>query len=710
MRAGEVAATASGAWGVGTEAVLPGNASTTAPNVSINAISCPSSGDCSAVGTYVDSSGYTQGLLLTEVGGTWAAGVEAALPANAAQATNPSVFLNAASCSSPGNCAAVGGYQDNSPGYDNSQVLLMTETAGVWATGVEGALPANALPETDGNQFTDLLSVSCTSTGDCTAVGTYLLNDHVHNPAGLLFTEAGGNWGAGLEAPLPANASTSGESSADSVSCSSAGNCTAVGSYDDSSNTGQGLLLTETAGSWSTGVEATLPANADTSQGSDLSTVSCTSLGNCSAAGGYADDSDHQQLMFISETAGSWTIGVEAKLPSNSAASPLANILAISCGSVGNCAAVGNYRDNSGNEWPLLLTQTAGTWADGTEPALPANAAGDPFGGASLDSVSCPSAGNCSAVGSYNAAVGDSTNGQNLLLTESAGSWSTGTEVSLPSNGDGANGLNSVSCTAAGQCAAVGGYGVDPSGRHGLLVTTTNTPPQETLTVAGMGPGLGTVASSPSGIDCGSTCEASYDIGSVVTLAATANQNSNFEGFSGGGCAGIGACQLGLNGDTTVNADFELKSYLLTVQKSGAGSGTVTSYPAGVDCGATCAFAFRWGTQSTVTAAPDYGSVFKGWSGGGCTSTKHTCSLTVTADTTLIATFAKAQCIVPNVKHKTLAAAKSKVLDSYCKVGRITKRASTKVPKHRVIAQFPPAGRHLKRGAKVNLVVSTGKP
>jgi hypothetical protein len=89
---------------------------------------------------------------------------------------------------------------------------------------------------------------------------------------GLLLTETAGKWRAGVEAHLPANAATQNQSAPlDSVSCASGRNCSAVGNYKDSSGTVRGLLLTETAGSWRTGVEAVLPANSCSSRFSPFS-------------------------------------------------------------------------------------------------------------------------------------------------------------------------------------------------------------------------------------------------------------------------------------------------------------------------------------------------------------------------------------------------------------------------------------------------------
>jgi uncharacterized protein (TIGR03437 family) len=74
----------------------------------------------------------------------------------------------------------------------------------------------------------------------------------------------------------------------------------------------------------------------------------------------------------------------------------------------------------------------------------------------------------------------------------------------------------------------------------------------------------------------------------------------------------------------------------LTITTSGTGSGTVSSSPAGTSCGSGC-LSFAAGTVVTLTATPNTGSTFAGWSGA-CAGT-GTCILTMTDNKTVTATF-----------------------------------------------------------------------
>jgi len=89
----------------------------------------------------------------------------------------------------------------------------------------------------------------------------------------------------------------------------------------------------------------------------------------------------------------------------------------------------------------------------------------------------------------------------------------------------------------------------------------------------------------------------------------------------------------------TVGVNLIVSGPFMNVLRAGTGSGTVTSTPAGINCGSTCTSSFPSGTSVTLSAAPAAGSVFTGWSGG-CSGVATTCSVTSAAgQPSIIATF-----------------------------------------------------------------------
>ena len=91
--------------------------------------------------------------------------------------------------------------------------------------------------------------------------------------------------------------------------------------------------------------------------------------------------------------------------------------------------------------------------------------------------------------------------------------------------------------------------------------------------------------------------------------------------------------------NTAVGLDAEA-IFKLTVKRAGPGTGTVTSSPAGINCGGKCqAFYFK-GQTVKLTEHPGSGWVFKGWSGGGCSGTSSTCQVSMSQARAVTATFA----------------------------------------------------------------------
>ncbi|HPM66425.1 MAG TPA: hypothetical protein PLX45_09245, partial [Piscinibacter sp.] len=150
--------------------------------------------------------------------------------------------------------------------------------------------------------------------------------------------------------------------------------------------------------------------------------------------------------------------------------------------------------------------------------------------------------------------------------------------------------------------------------------------------------GSGSIASTPAGISCGSDCSETIAAGSTVTLTATPTSGALFSGW-GGACSGTGSCSVTLTQDTTVTASFAAvpsNSSALTVSK--AGSGTVTSSPAGINCGTDCGEAYLTGTTVTLTASAATGYTFSGWSGP-CSGTGN-CVVTLSQAQIVSANFA----------------------------------------------------------------------
>jgi hypothetical protein len=80
------------------------------------------------------------------------------------------------------------------------------------------------------------------------------------------------------------------------------------------------------------------------------------------------------------------------------------------------------------------------------------------------------------------------------------------------------------------------------------------------------------------------------------------------------------------------------EQFALTVTLAGEGSGTVQSEPLGITCGDDCTESFAPGIPVTLTATPDEGFSFDGWSGDGCRGMGR-CTVTMDQNRTVIATF-----------------------------------------------------------------------
>ena len=161
-------------------------------------------------------------------------------------------------------------------------------------------------------------------------------------------------------------------------------------------------------------------------------------------------------------------------------------------------------------------------------------------------------------------------------------------------------------------------------------------------------------------------CQGGACIGTLNPNCGGACSNGSTQACYTGpaGTSGIGACHAGIQtcsagawgactGEVTPSAEvcdsidnncngmvddgIICNQIPLTVSKSGSGTGTVYSVPAGISCGATCAANFSSGTMVTLTATAGLNSSFVGWSGA-CSGT-GTCTVTMNSATSVMATF-----------------------------------------------------------------------
>ena len=210
-----------------------------------------------------------------------------------------------------------------------------------------------------------------------------------------------------------------------------------------------------------------------------------------------------------------------------------------------------------------------------------------------------------------------------------AADFATGTTVTLtatPTNGSTFNGFSGAGCSGPGSSCTVA-----MNGDQAVTATfTTVIPiPMSTLSVQKIGSGSGTVTSTnQAGINCGSTCGASFPTNSLVTLTATPATGSTFIGWSNG-CTGTGSCDVTLTGDQTIVAQFDLVPDMVTlsVNTSGPGNGTVTSDQGGISCPSACVASFTRGTTVTLTPIASEGSRFDEWRGGACNNQRGPCVL-----------------------------------------------------------------------------------
>ena len=393
-------------------------------------------------------------------------------------------------CPAGGNCYAVG--------YDPAYGLPLVESARV---GGKGQWMPSTLPLPSNAEAGGLEAISCPSTTQCYAVGSYDTTQGDEVP--ILEHLVDGFWDeSSVELP---DGTTDGY--LDSIECPTTSTCAMSGTA-----TGSGVLLVTLDSDGETSVLAPAP-NGYTAKNLNLDSLDCASATSCVAVSDYLDQAGDDHATSEVFTGSTW-VSSAVPVPDNTATSSL--LSSVSCLSSKACVAVGRY-ESPGGATPLISTLDGTTWTSSAGPLPAGTTASDPEQNNSLDAVSCDGT-YCEAVGgvSYRgtatALIERSTDGRTWTATAQAGP--AGTEPYL----------SGVSCASATFCAATGTTSVNggtsafavvnrPSGLTNQLVPLP----------AGVADGnvqiVGDPSCSPGGAFCSATGLTSGGTSTLLTIS-----------------------------------------------------------------------------------------------------------------------------------------------------------------------------------------------
>jgi len=415
--------------------------------ISVSGISCTAPGSCTVAGTdeeilnYYDPPDY-EGFVMDERDGVWS-GMKP-VPGLLALNVGGTLTITAPSCASPGNCVVGGSYEN---GKSDDVAFVASERNGTW--GKAEPIPGLAALATD--DYDAVSQVSCGAAGDCTATGTYYAGAEPNTVQDAFHvTEKNGSWGKAAKAPSYWTDQVAG-----GLACTGPGDCDLIGN----SELNGPFAVEEKNGVWG----AATPLSGG--QYSEVDSLSCTSPGNCVAAGdefGTATDNTNEAALWR-ESDGTWA--AVRPLPGMAALGEQSGVTLVSCASPTSCAATGWYQNAKSDDVPFVISETGGTWAP---PVSLAGLAGVVINGNSVNlvvtSLSCSTAGDCTAGGFYS----NTQQGWALLADETGGTWSKARRIpgvpigsrltvgyysGVPALG---SVVTEVSCTTGGFCGTAG--------------------------------------------------------------------------------------------------------------------------------------------------------------------------------------------------------------------------------------------------------------
>jgi hypothetical protein len=306
------------------------------------------------------------------------------------------------------------------------------------------------------------VGASCSTPSDCTVA---------YQPSGkgtrvFSVTRHDGIWGTPRQVPgLRAVPGTD-----LSLACASPGNCVLAATAPGFHGAQEVMVAGLAHGAWSRARPVPGLAALRPGEWSQVSSLACDRTGWCALAGQTEPPGKYGggQPFVASEHNGTWSKAQAVPGLAALTRGWAAGVAVISCEPRDTCTAAGDYRDHAvHNDEPYAVTGRDGRWGRARPIAGSAS-----LGASYITALSCPLPGDCSAAGTE----GNNDTGtpvQMFTVTETGGTWHPATPlrgtISLQYPVDTEN-ITALTCTAPGQCTALGAYATDANSEDSVPV------------------------------------------------------------------------------------------------------------------------------------------------------------------------------------------------------------------------------------------------
>jgi hypothetical protein len=306
---------------------------------------------------------------------------------------------------------------------------------------LSAAVPLPGLAALNVGRYATLADLTCPSAGNCAAAGTY--DDRAGLAQDWVASEVRGTWRPARRIPGAVTLSKGGPASVDFLSCPAAGDCTVIGEANNAAEGPLTFAATSANGTWS-GARP-LPKDLQTMM---FEAMSCPRQGACVLGGETTANDSPAAVVYQRGT----TWGAPQVLPGVAALSPdFTSVDQLACQRPGDCTVSGGYGEvpvaGGLNTELYVASEVNGRWHRAT--ALPGIVKRNAGGLATDQVISCPSVGNCAIGGTYQL---NTQFDVPFVANEVKGVWRAAKPLSASTDLAGA--VTSLSCAAALTCSA----------------------------------------------------------------------------------------------------------------------------------------------------------------------------------------------------------------------------------------------------------------